>query len=114
MGFFRWFLPISEASWDDGEGGTSGIWDSDVSAQALYDAVISQGYGKDDFRLYVATGTEDEAFGISTSQMISLLEYDDMFKPGDNTSCSMMIGGTHSIQAVYTYLYHILPSLFAE
>lgn len=114
MGFFRWFLPISEASWDDGEGGTSGIWDSDVSAQVLYDAVISQGYGKDDFRLYVATGTEDEAFGISTSQMISLLEYDDMFKPGDNTSCSMMIGGTHSIQAVYTYLYHILPSLFAE
>lgn len=114
MGFFRWFLPISEASWDDGEGGTSGIWDSDVSAQALYDAVISQGYGKDDFRLYVATGTEDEAFGISTSQMISLLEYDDMFKPGDNTSCSMMIGGTHSIQAVYTYLYHILPSLFVE
>ena len=76
--------------------------------------MISQGYGKDDFRLYVATGTEDEAFGISTSQMISLLEYDDMFKPGDNTSCSMMIGGTHSIQAVYTYLYHILPSLFAE
>ena len=72
------------------------------------------GYGKDDFRLYVATGTEDEAFGISTSQMISLLEYDDLFKPGDNTSCSMMIGGTHSIQAVYTYLYHILPSLFAE
>lgn len=113
MRFFRWFLPISEASWDDGEGGTSGIWDSDLSAQVLYDAVLNQGFGKDDFRLYVATGTKDEAFEVSTNQMISLLEYADMFKPGDNTSCSMMIGGTHTIQAMYTYLYHILPSLFA-
>ena len=112
MRAFRWFLPISEASWDDGEGGTSGIWNSDVSAQALYDAVLNQGFSKDDFRLYVATGTEDEAFDVSTKQMISLLEYADMFKPGDNTSCSMMIGGTHTIHAVYTYLYHILPSLF--
>ena len=112
MRMFKWFLPISEASWDDGEGGTSGIWDSDVSAQVLYDAVVAQGYAKNDFRLYVATGTEDEAFDISTSQMASLLEYDDMFKPGENTSCSMMLDGTHTLRAVYTYLYHILPSLF--
>lgn len=114
MRAFRWFLPISEAGWDDGEGGTSGIWNSDVSAQALHDAVLEQGFGKDDFRLFVATGTEDEAFDVSTKQMISLLEYADLFKPGDNTSCSMMIGGTHTIQALYTYLYHILPALFAE
>ena len=114
MRMFKWFLPISEASWDDGEGGTSGIWDSDTSAQALYDAVVEQGYAKNDFRLYVATGTEDEAFDVSTSQMVSLLEYDDMFKPGENTSCSMMIGGTHTIQAVYTYMYYILPELFEE
>ena len=113
MQAFRWFLPISEASWADGEGGTSGIFDSSISAQVLYDAVKEQGFGKDDFRLYVATGTEDEAFDVSTSQMVSLLEYADMFKPGDNTSCSMMIGGTHTLQALYTYLYHILPALFA-
>lgn len=112
MQAFRWFLPISEASWDDGEGGTSGIWNSDVSAQVLYDAVISQGFGKDDFRLYVATGTEDEAFEVSTKQMISLLSYADLFIPGENTSCSMMIGGTHTISAFYTYIYHILPDLF--
>ena len=112
MRCFKWFLPISEASWDDGEGGTSGIWDSDVSAQVLYDAVIEQGYGKDDFRLFVATGTEDTAFDISTSQMVSLLEYSDMFMPGDNTSCSMMMGGTHTLKALYTYLYHIMPDLF--
>lgn len=114
MRCFRWFLPISEASWSDADGGTSGIWDSDVSAQVLYDAVLEQGYAKDDFRLFVATGTEDEAFDVSTSQMVSLLEYADMFKPGDNTSCSMMSGGTHTITAVYTYLYHILPALFRD
>lgn len=113
MRAFRWFLPISEASWADDAGGTSGIFDSDMSAQVLYDAVKEQGFGKDDFRLYVATGTEDEAFDVSTSQMVSLLEYADLFKPGDNTSCSMMIGGTHTLQALYTYLYHILPALFA-
>ena len=113
MRMFKWFLPISEASWDDGDGGTSGIWDSEVSAQVLYDAVIEQGFAKDDFRLFVATGTEDEAFEVSTNQMISLLEYADLFMPGENTSCSMMIGGTHTLQAVYTYLYHILPALFA-
>lgn len=114
MQAFRWFLPISEASWDDGAGGTSGIWNSDVSAQVLYDAVVAQGFGKDDFRLYVATGTEDEAFDVSTRQMISLLEYDDLFKPGDNTGCSIMIGGAHTISALYTYLYHILPNLFQK
>ena len=114
MRCFRWFLPISEASWADAEGGTSGIWDSDVSAQVLYNAVLEQGYGKDDFRLFVATGTEDEAFTISTNQMISLLEYTEMFIPGDNTSCSLMAGGTHTTKAVYTYLYHILPALFRD
>lgn len=113
MQAFRWFLPISEASWADDEGGTTGIFDSELSAQVLYDGVLAQGFGRDDFRLYVATGTEDEAFDVSTSQMVSLLEYDDLFKPGDNTSCSMMIGGTHTIQALYTYLYHILSALFA-
>lgn len=112
MRCFRWFLPISEASWSDAKGGTSGIWNSDVSAQVLYAAILNQGYGKDDFRLFVATGTDDVAFEISTKQMKSLLEYDDMFKLGDNTSCSMMIGGTHTLTAVYTYLYHILPALF--
>ena len=112
MNTFRWFLPISEASWDDGEGGTTGIWDSDTSAQVLYDAVVEQGYVKDDFRLFVATGTEDEAFDIATTQMVSLLEYADMFKPGENTSCSMMSGGTHTLDAVYVYMYHILPALF--
>ena len=61
----------------------------------------------------MATGTDDVAFDISTKQMKSLLEYDDMFKPGENTSCSMMQGGTHTLDAVYTYLYHILPALFA-
>ena len=108
----RWFLPISEASWADENGGTGGIWDSDVSAQVLYDAVLDQGFGMDDFRLFVATGTDDEAFEISTSQMASLLEYGDMFQLGVNTGCSMMIGGTHTNKALYTYLYHILPCLF--
>ena len=114
MRMFKWFLPISEASWADAEGGTSGIWDSDVSAQVLYDAVLEQGYGRADFRLFVATGTDDEAFDVSTSQMVSLLEYADLFQPGENTSCSMMMGGTHTLTAVYTYLYHILPALFAD
>ncbi len=112
MEAFGWFLPISEASWDDGTGGVTGIWDSDLSAQVLHDAVINQGFSKDDFYLYVATGTDDEAFTVATEQMISLLEYNDLFVPGENTSCSMMQGGTHTLEAVYTYLYHILPSLF--
>lgn len=111
---FRWFLPISEASWDDGEGGIDGIWDSDLSAEVLYEAVQEQGYTADDFILFVATGTEDTAFEIATEQMKSLLEYSDMFITGQNTSCSMMIGGTHTLSATYTYLYHILPVLFYE
>ena len=43
MQVFRWFLPIGEASWDDGEGGTTGIYDSKISARTLYDAVLNQG-----------------------------------------------------------------------
>ena len=102
------------ATWSDEDGGITGIMDAGVSAQVLYNAVREQGYGKDDFRLFVATGTDDQAFGISTSQMSSLLEYEDLFKLGDNTSCSMMAGGTHSTKAIYTYMYHILPALFSD
>ena len=108
----RWYLPISEASWDDGNGGIEGIWNSDLSAEVLYEAVQEQGCTSDDFMLFVATGTEDVAFDIATSQMASLLEYDDMFITSKNTSCSMMIGGTHSQSAIYTYMYHIMPDLF--
>ena len=112
MSASRWFLPISEASWDDGEGGISGIWDSDLSAEVLYEAVKEQGYGPEDFILFVATGTEDTAFEIATEQMKSLLEYSDMFMTSENTSCSMMIGGAHTKSAIYTYMYHIFPDLF--
>ena len=113
MKAFRWFLPMSEASWTDDEGGTTGIWDSDVSAKVLADAVVSQGYAKDDFRLFMATGSDDEAFDISTSQMASLLdEYPELFNTGENTSCCMMSNGEHKLSAVYTYMYHILPALF--
>ena len=112
MQAFRWFLPISQASWDDGAGGTTGILDSDLSAKVLYEAVKEQGYGKEDFMLFVATGSEDEAFEVATNQMKSLLEYDDVFKVGENTSCSMMNNGTHTVRALFTYMYHILPSLF--
>ena len=114
MSCARWFLPISEASWDDGEGGIDGIWDSSLSAEVLYEAILEQGYTSDDFVLFVATGTEDVAFDIATAQMVSLLEYEDMFITGKNTSCSMMIGGTHNKSAIYTYLYHIIPSLFQD
>ncbi len=112
MQAFKWFLPLSEASWDDGEGGLTGILDSDSSAETLYEAVTEQGYGKDDFMLFVATGGDDEAFDITTTQMVSLLEYADMFQPGENVSCSMMNNGKHNLNAVYTYLYHIMPVLF--
>ncbi|MBQ2952760.1 MAG: hypothetical protein IJE07_04325 [Clostridia bacterium] len=114
MQAFRWFLPISEAGWDDGDGGLTGILDSSVSARAIYDAVKSQGYGPEDFMLFVATGSDDEAFEITTNQMISLLAYDDMFIVGTNTSCSMMSDGTHTTSAMYTYAYHILPGLFVD
>ena len=114
MQAFRWYLPISEAGWDDGRGGLTGILDSNVSAQALYNSVMAQGYGPEDFMLFVATGSDDEAFEVTTNQMISLLEYNDMFIVGTNTSCSMMSNGTHTTDALYTYAYHILPSLFVE
>ena len=114
MQAFKWYLPISQASWDDGEDGLTGIMNSDISAETLYEAVKEQGYGPEDFMLFVATGSDDDAFEYATNQMKSLLEYDDMFKVGENTSCSMMSNGTHTIKALYTYMYHILPSLFVE
>ena len=114
MQAFRCFLPISEASWDDGEGGTSGIHDSELSARTLYDAVLNQGYGRDDFMLFVAVGTDDEAFEIATAQMKSLLEYDEMFFLGGNTVCSMIVDGTHSTGELYTYFFHILPYIFSN
>ena len=64
--------------------------------------------------LFVATGSNDEAFQISTEQMKSLLALDDLFVLAQNTSCSLMNNVKHTTSALDTYIYHILPCLFVD
>ena len=105
MQAFRYYLPMCEASWDDGNGGLAGILDGSLSAQVIHDAVITQGYTSEDFFLYAATGTDDEAFYYLSQQMVAMLQYSDTFLPGENITYCVSIGGEHSLTDAQAYVF---------
>ena len=112
MQAFRYYLPMCEASWDDGEGGLTGILDGSLSAQVIHDAVIAQGYIGEDFFLYAATGTDDAAFHYLSQQMVAMLQYPDTFLPGENMTYCVSIGGEHSLTDAQAYVFRGLSKFW--
>ena len=114
MQAFRYYLPMCEASWDDGEGGLTGILDGSLSAQVIHDAVVAQGYTGEDFFLYAATGTDDAAFHYLSQQMVAMLQYSDTFLPGENMTYCVSIGGEHSLTDAQAYVFRGLAKFWKD
>ena len=112
MNLFRYYMPLSEASWDDGTGGLSGIYDSFLSAGVINRAVASQGYSAQDFLLCAVTGTQDAAFQVMSSQMKALAFYPDTFQFGKNTCFYIVIGGKHRREDAIKYSFLGLQIVF--
>lgn len=111
---FATFLPLSGDCWTIEElGGRSRPAETaDALAAAAEEAV---GAGKD-FRLFVATGSEDSAF-VNLAQQIEEMKRRPIFRYSEdltegNFHYEVAPGAVHSYENVLNYVYSFLPFLF--
>ncbi len=116
LDYFSKYIPLSGDSWEvEAQGG---LTQPEETAKILHDAVIQSGYEPDEYAIYVATGSEDIAYQALTNQMKAMELYLDTFIFSADLSkgnCHYLVaeGEDHSYDAVYSYLYTILPYVFA-
>lgn len=113
--YFSYYVPLSGDCWEVESQG--GLLQSDETAKVLHDHAISSGYGAEEYFIYTATGTEDAAFNPLNTQGNAMRKFSDTFVEGEdllkgNFHYLLAEGEVHSYEAVYHYLYNILPYLF--
>lgn len=114
LAYFHTFIPISGTSW--ALGNEAGADVAAATAELLKNSITEQGYGKDDFFIYAATGTNDVAYPLHThieamQQLTDMFTYD--YRPSNGNLCFLLAqGGRHDYDYVTDYLYVLLPHLF--
>lgn len=104
-----WFAPLSGDCWViEVKGGLSRTKET---AQAVADRVKASGYKQDEFFIYAATGTKDIAYEALTAQMLEMKKHTDVFTE-NNLKYLLVEGEEHTYEAVFQYLYNILPEFF--
>lgn len=110
--YVRYFYPASGSLyWGPDVDGK----DTSFGGRYAVNAMESQGFTKDDFYIYMTTGSEDYARSIVEAQVSSMLLYPDVFTFGDpsesNVNCSYGIseGEDHNFHGRLRDLYTILP-----
>ncbi len=114
LAYFRTFIPVSDTSW--ALGNEAGADVADATAELLKKCITDQGYGKEDFFIYAATGTNDVAYPLHT-HIEAMQRLTDMFtydhRPSNGNLCFLLAqGGRHDYDYVTDYLYVLLPHLF--
>ncbi len=114
LAYFRTFIPVSGTSW--ALGNEAGADVADATAELLKKCITDQGYGKEDFFIYAATGTNDVAYPLHT-HIEAMQRLTDMFtydhRPSNGNLCFLLAqDGRHDYDYVTDYLYVLLPHLF--
>lgn len=99
LSYFKYFIPMS---------GSYGF-----SGDRMADLVIGQGYGKEDFFIFCASGTNDFAYSAFKSQILSM-ENNSLFIPGKNIIFLEREGYTHNNVASDEYTYNGLCFFFGK
>ncbi|MBC5689596.1 hypothetical protein H8S37_11760 [Mediterraneibacter sp. NSJ-55] len=113
--YFSYYVPLSGDCWEiEGQGG---LTKPEETAEVLKAQAVSSGYGTDGFFIYTATGTEDIAYEALNGQVRAMRKYPDVFEENEDLSKGnfhYLLGKEkkHEYEAVYQYLYNILPYLF--
>lgn len=112
LAYIRYFYPASGSPyWTTDIDGK----DQKAGGQFAVDALQEQGYTKDDFYIYMTTGSEDYAKSIVEAQINSMLLFPDTFTFGDpseagvNVSYGISDGEDHNFHGRLRDLYTILP-----
>ena len=115
--YFSRFVPLSGDCWEiEPLGGRS---KPKETAQFLNDLIRNSAFAPEDFHIFAATGTEDAANESLTPQIEEMKQLSDVFHFSEDCACGnlhflLANGEVHAYEAVYQYLYHYLPYLFAE
>ncbi|HEY9063093.1 MAG TPA: dockerin type I domain-containing protein [Pseudobacteroides sp.] len=116
--YIKYYMPLSGDCWAvTGGAGTTG-----ASQTASYLASIPKKYGykaPHDYKLFCATGTQDQAYPNMKPQIEELKKITDTFiysnDPIEGNLYFMVAnGGTHWWGYVNQYIYNILPDLFKD
>ena len=112
---FATFLPLSGDCWEiENLGGHSRPAETADALAAAAEAAVEAG---NDFRLFVATGSEDSAF-INLAQQIEEMKRRPVFRYSEdltegNFHYEVAQGAVHSYENVLNYVYSYLPYLFS-
>lgn len=113
MDYFRYFMPISGTLYWS----TGGRSSSSNPGKRMEEAIKAQGYTKDDFYIYMSTGTVDFAKSTMDRQFDSMKACSNMFTFGqlgvDGANCSYGIGQGegHNGHGRETATFNALPAI---
>ena len=111
------FMPLSGDCWAIRPMG--GRLAPDRTADVIAERVTELGYTKDDFRIYVGTGTKDAGIDNLTPQLEAMKEkYPEYFVFSDdpkegNLHFAVKDDAVHAYEEVYHHVWNYLPYLFA-
>ena len=114
LAYFRTFIPVSGTCWALAHEAGADV--ADATAELLKNSITEQGYDKEDFFIYAATGTNDVAYPLHThieamQRLTDMFTYD--YRPSNGNLCFLLAqGGYHNYDYVTDYLYVLLPHLF--
>ncbi len=108
---FRYFLPVSGDSWIYQE--QANTPQGEYTVTGLANAVTSQGYTADDFKIFCFTGTQDIAISNLAPQIYAMQE-NDMFRFGENMFFGAYPEGLHTDVFSRKYLYNALPLFWQD
>ena len=115
LDYFAYFVPLSGDCWAvEARGGASHAAET---ARILHQVALASGYGREDYFIYSATGTEDPACSALGPQIKEMKKYPDTFTFSEdfgagNLHYFVAEGAVHAYECVYEYLYNYLPYLF--
>lgn len=115
LDYFSRFVPLSGDCWIIEPMGGSSC--PPETARAIYDSIVSAGYGSEDFHIFCATGTKDPAYASLTPQIEEMKKLSDLFLFSEdwskgNLHYTVVDDLEHAYESVNLYLYNYIPYLF--
>ena len=110
LDYIKYFGPMSGDSW---EVEVYGGRDNSVrTVDVLENAVRESTFESDDYYIYAATGTEDFANDLITTQVEEMRTRPSF--TSKNVTMAINDGGVHDLVAVQEYIYNMLPLFFEK
>lgn len=115
MQYFSCFLPLSGDCWIvEIKGGASA---TEETVRRMMETVKNNGFGKEDFRVYAGTGTEDIAYPALNAMIQEMKKHKELFEYSEdnrtgNLHYEVTEGAPHTYADVYQHLYNFLPYIF--